>query len=307
MIKKFSFLSFCIVLILLTACMQNSAIVMPFEATFHKYVYMLTKDFAEINTSTEEKEEYCKLIENEEFAILLKDGTLAFYNKTTKKYYDTFGNESNEMPQTGLNISVKDNKGFELKYTDDSYYNSETDTYIKTLTAYKLNDSSIRLLIVTGVDEFDIISKTPIVLTESYIKANPGLTEYYSNNEDVKNEILTEYPLLSERLELTENLYYLIKEIPENKLTELGLTKNTARETALALNYNFSLVKMILTTVDITLNDSEIIFDISPNRQFRSELIRDKSFEHNIFKFNLDFVKITESESEKITNAQSKY
>ena len=145
MIKKFSFLSFCIVLILLTACMQNSAIVMPFEATFHKYVYMLTKDFAEINTSTEEKEEYCKLIENEEFAILLKDGTLAFYNKTTKKYYDTFGNESNEMPQTGLNISVKDNKGFELKYFSKNAKDrkSAADCISEQIQNYTANDNAL--------------------------------------------------------------------------------------------------------------------------------------------------------------------
>ncbi len=307
MIKKIGFISACLSLFLLTSCVKNSAIVMPFEATFHKYVYVLTKDLTEIDTETSEGKDICALIENEKYSVLLNEGTLAFVDKNTDKYYDTFGNEYEEMPQTGLNISVKDNKGFELKYTDDKYYNSESDSYIQTLTAYKLNDMSVRLLIVTGVDEFDIIGKIPLLLPEAYIEASPALSEYYSNNDEAKNSILAKYPLLSERFELTEDLYYLTKDVPEEKLSESGLTKNTAREVALALNYNFNDVKMLLTTVDITLNDSEIIFDISPNRQYRSELIRDKSFEHNIFKFNLDFVKITESESEKITNAQSKY
>lgn len=307
MIKKIALLSFCAILLILTACMKNSAIVMPFEATFHKYIYTLTKDLTEIDTNKSENEDFCTLLENSNYSIILNQDTLAFYNKNTQKYYDTFGIESDEIPQTGLNISIKENNGNEIKYINDKYYNSESDTYINTFTAYKLNDSSIRLLIVTGVNEFKIIGKTPLVLPESYIKANPLLTEFYSNNDYFKTTIISEYPLLPERLDLNKNLYYLTKEIPEKTFSNLGLTKNTAREVALAMNYDFNKVKMILTTVDITLTDSEIIFDISPNRQYRSELIRDKSFEHNIFKFDLNFVKITESESEKITNAQSKY
>jgi len=305
MIKKIKICTIFIFSLLITACVSNSAIVMPFEATFHKYVYILTKNLEEINT--ESTTEYCSLIENQHFSVVYKDGTLCFYDKSNGLFYDTFGNKFDNMPETGLNISIKEKNGFELKYTDGEYYNSETDSSVNTFTAFKLNDTTIRLLIVTGINEFDIIDKTPIVLTESFVNANPNISEYYSNNEKIKEAVIKQYPLLSERFELTENLYYLSKEIPEEVFSELGLTKNTAREMALALNYDFSQVKMILTTVDITLSDNEIIFDISPNRQFRSELIRDKSFKHNIFEFDLDFVKITESESEKITNAQSKY
>ena len=305
MIKKIKICTIFIFLLLVTACVSNSAIVMPFEATFHKYVYILTKDLEEINT--ESTSEYCSLIENQHFSVVYKDGTLCFYDKNNGLFYDTFGNKFDNMPETGLNISIKGKNGFELKYTDGEYYNSETDSSIKTFTAFKLNDTTIRLLIVTGINEFDIIGKTPIVLTESFVKANPAVSEFFSKDNIVKEKIITSYPLLSERFTLTNDLYYITKEIPEEVFPELGFTKNTAREIALALNYDFHQVKMILTTVDITLSDKEIIFDISPNRQFRSELIRDKSFEHNIFEFDLDFVKKTESESEKITNAQSKY
>ena len=308
MTKKLKLLSvYVLLLFILTSCVHNSAIVMPFEATFHKYIYTLTKDLNAINTETEDNEKYCKLIENDKFSVLLNKDTLVFYNKDAQKYYDSFGNEFDTVPETGLNISIKNKHGFELNYIDGQYYNSESDSYIDTLTAYELSNNSIRLLIVTGIEEFDIIGKTPLVLTKSFTESHSELYEYYSSDEKTKNDLLSQYPLLSERLDLTEDIYYLEKDIPYEKFSELGLTKNTAREEALLLNYDFSQVKMILTTVDITLTDTEIVFDLSSNRQYRSEFIRDKSFDHNIFEFDLDFVLKTESESEKITNAQSKY
>ena len=289
-------------ILLLTSCAGEPTIVMPFEATFHKFVYILTKDLEEINT--DENEVLC---ENDSFSVIYRGGCLSFFNKEKNAYYDTFGNEYTSPPSTGLNISVTQGEDYCLNYKDGAYYNSETDKYIKTFTAYKLNENTVRLLIVTGIDEFEVLSKVPKILTEDSITINEDLKVFYSKDSSAKEKILNEYPILEERLSLNDNLYYLTTEMPESAFTESGLTKNTSHETALTLNYNFNQVKMLLTTVDITLNNDCIIFDISKNRQFRSELIRDKSFKHSIFDFEIDFITKTASESEKITDAQSKY
>ena len=301
MIKRI-FLTVLSVLLLLSSCAGNQAVVMPFEATFHKFVYILTKDLEEINLS-----DNSVLTENETFSVIFQNGCLSFFHKERNLYYDTFGNESTEIPETGLNISVAQGEDYKLEYKNGTYYNSETDNNINTFTAYKINDHTVRLLIVTGVDEFEVISKIPKVLQPSTVSANEKLKEFYSTDSAVKDKILEEFPILEERLTLTEDLYYLSSNISDSDLIDLGLTPNSARETALMLGYDFNQVKMILTTVDITLNDNSITFDISKNRQFRSELIRDKSFKHSIFEFEIDFINKTASESEKITDAQSKY
>lgn len=311
MTKKIKIFAFIFPILMLISCASNSALVMPFEATFHKYVDTLTEGLEKIEyeaTATFGPDgSYHVLCENENYSVIIYCDTLAFLDKKSGLFYDTFGNAYQNMPQTGLNIRITQGEDYELTYKSGKYYNSESDEYIDTLTAYKLNENSIRLLIVIGLDEFEIIGRTPIILTSGHVSAYPALKSYYSDDSSAKDKVLDEYPLLGERFDLTDDLYYLVNNVPESEFETLGLTKNTAREVALQLNYKYSDVKMILTTVDITLTDEGIIFDISKNRQFRSELIRDKSFIHEIFDFEIDFVEKTASESEKITDAQSKY
>lgn len=293
------------VILLLTSCVNKAqrSSVMPFEATLHKYIYTLSKDLTEIDLS-----ETNILSENENFAIVYKDGTLAFTDKKSNVYYDTFGNAYEEMPSSGLNISVTQKEKKVLYYKNGQYYNTETDSYENTFTAYKLTDNSVRILIVTGLDEFDIIGKTPLVLTEETISENAELKSFYSNEQSVKESVMEKYPLLNERLCLTDDrLYYIETDITENSFKNLGLTKNTTRETALKLGYKYSDVKVMLTTIDITLLEDKIILDISKNRQYRTEILRDKSFTASIFDFDIQFIEKTVSESDKITDAQSKY
>lgn len=296
---------FILQVLLLISCSSNAALVMPFEATFHKFVYTLTKDLEQIDYSNDA--EYFTLCESSNYAVAIKEGTLAFIDKENEVFFDTFGNEHSNMPESGLNIRITQGTDYELTYKTSRYYNSETDEHIDSLTAFKLNENTVRLLIITGIDEFHIIDKTPIVLPPEFVSGDPNLKQYYSNEPQAKEKALSLYPLLAERFDLQDNLYYLTQAIPDSEFESLGFTKNTAREIALQLNYDYSAVKMILTVVDITVNDDGIIFDISKNRQFRSELIRDKSFKHEIFEFDIDFVEKTASESPKITNAQSKY
>ncbi len=309
MIKKKAIIFSFLFIFLLTSCGTGGSLVMPFEATFHKFVYTLTDDLEEIDFTsqikTNQNGSYYTLLENEKFEVVIYNDTLAFYNKTEGLFYDTFGNTSENMPESGLNISIKQKDNYELTYKSGHYYNSETDTHINTLTAYKVDEKTVRLLIVTGVEEFELIDKTPIVLPSSLITEE--LKKYYSNDLENIESVSAEYPLIKERFDLADDLYYITENIPDSEFDRLGLTKNTSREVALSLNYKYSDVKMLLTTVDITIEEDEIIFDISKNRQFRSELIRDKSFIHNIFNFEIDFIEKTASESPKITDAQSKY
>ena len=254
MTKKIKLIFTVLILSILASCTANAAIVMPFEATFHKYVYVLTKDLEEIKLENE-----TVLIENDNYQVTIKQGTLAFKDKKNNVYYDTFGIASETFPTSGLNVSVKQGNYYHLEFVNGVYYNSELDKFINTLSAYKLNENTVRLLIVTGIDEFEIIGKIPLVLTENYILANPLLLNYYSSDVEAKDEVLKNHPMLEEKLEIKNGLYYLKKEPPMSEFDNLGLTKNTSREVALSLNYDFSSVKMILTTVDITATEEKIV------------------------------------------------
>ena len=291
--------------VLLAACGVNRIILMPFEADIEKHMEALidksipADDFFDTRSS-------CVLLENEHLSVSLSnENAIVFYQKSTDTYYDTFGNALESPENAELNLLFKSESGNDIFHTKSEYFNARSGEYIPTCTAFLIAENTVRLIYISGADEFYYFASSPILLSEETYNATPELQPYYekasADNQTPDAAFVA--------MHCTAKTYYIRNgnELPEEISEKYALDSNAARKEILALGYLSDTSRIAFTVVDITLDSDRIVFDVSKNRQYKTEAMRTSEYTEHIFEFELPFVEITHSESDVITFAGSKY
>jgi len=292
---------------LLCSCGGGGKIIFPFEADLEKHYTVLEKmsdgsDVSEyIDTSADSV-----ILENDRFSVGIRgeNGALWFFDRSDGLYYDMTGQSSPDISSAKTALDVyRDNEPF-LTFVRGEFYDVVFEKYRPTLTAFYLGENTVRLIYILGVDQLEFISGYPVVITESAYSQNETLlSELYKKAEssDFSNSFMADYCL-------AEN-YYVLKEYPLSDSTQIPaeLDSTYARNELLSLGYDPSKAKICLFVADVTLENEKIIVDISPERQYRTSAVRTSQYKTVFFDGQVPFVEKTESESEKIPFAGSKF
>lgn len=295
--------------LLLCSCGGESKIIFPFEADFEKHYTALEKledgspvsNEMFIDTTTTGV-----VLDNAAYSVGLngESGAVWFYSKADGRYYDMAGNSfsSSENADTALHV-LKDNEPF-IDYVQGEFYDIVYEKYRPTLTAFYLDENTVRMIYVLGYDQLEYITEYPVVLTsETYSQNELVFSNHYKKAEstDRCSSFMNEY--------CSADDYYVLSSYPLPEATKIlgELDASGARMELLSLGYEPDKAHICMFVADISLYDDKITVDISPNRQYRTSSVRTSQYKAAFFEGQPPFVEKTESESEKISFAGSKF
>ena len=300
----FLLLSLCF---LLCSCGGGGKIIFPFEADLEKHYTVLEKmpDGSDVSEYIETSSDNI-ILENDRFSVGIcgENGALWFLDKSEELYYDMTGQSFSDISSSNTALDVyRDNEPF-LTYAQGEFYDVVFEKYRPTLTAFYLGENTVRLIYVIGIDQLEFISGYPVVITESAYSQNEALlSDFYKKaaSSDFSHSFMSDYCLSED--------YYVLKTYPLSDLTNFPteLDSTYARNELLSLGYDPANAKICLFVADVTLENEKIIVDISPERQYRTSAVRTSQYKTAFFDGQVPFVVKTESESEKIPFAGSKF
>ncbi|MBQ2721077.1 MAG: hypothetical protein IJF23_06030, partial [Clostridia bacterium] len=176
--------------------------------------------------------------------------------------------------------------------------------YRPSLSAFYIDDNTVRLIYVLGLDQLDYVSEYPVVLTEETYLQNEFI---FSNHYKKADDSVFSVPFMTEFCK-ADNYYVLYTyPLPESAQILGELDASDARKELLSLGYNPADALICMFVTDVSLCDGQLTVDISPNRQYRTSAIRTSQYKIEFFEGQVPFVNKTKSESDKISFAGSKF
>lgn len=295
--------------LLLCSCGGEGKIIFPFEADLELHYTALEKaedgspigEDMFIDTSVD-----CTVLENSSYSVGIngENGAVWFFDKQAELYYDMAG-ESFSSPNdadTALHV-LKDDEPF-IDYVQGEFYDTVYEKYRPTLTAFYLDENTVRMIYVLGTEQLKYISEYPVVLTqETYLRNEFVFSKHYIKAEetDDSRSFMNEY--------CSSDDYYVLYTYPLPEAAQLlgEVNASDARAELLSLGYDPEKAHICMFVTDIRIDSDKITVDISPNRQYRTSGIRTSQYKTVFFEGQPPFVEKTESESEKIAFAGSKF
>ena len=307
--RKILALTLCLFSLLLCSCGEDGKIIFPFEADFEKHYTALERSADGASLDAENYIDSTStgvILENDAYSVGIsgEDGALWFYDKAADLYYDMNGAAlpSSENADTALHI-LKDNEPF-LDYVQGEFYDTVYEKYRPSLTAFYIDENTVRMIYVLGLDQLEYITEYPVVLTpETYAENEFIFSNHYKKAEaqDHCESFMNEY--------CSADDYYVLYTYPLPEAAKLlgEINASDARFELLSLGYNPDNARICMFVTDVTLDDDKITVDISPNRQYRTSSLRTSQYKVSFFEGQPPFVEKTESDSEKISFAGSKF
>ncbi|MBQ1862273.1 MAG: hypothetical protein II149_02040 [Clostridia bacterium] len=307
--KSVFFASLIVCCFVLVSCSSNGKIILPFEADLEKHFTALEKhpdgtplsenDYISVSSDV-------IILENDLYSVGLNGQTDALWlsDRNTCVYYDMTGASFSDPSAASSSLYIYREGDVFCEYSKGVYYDTVYEKYRPSLTAFYLSENTVRLIYVIGIDQLAFLGEYPVIITkETYEKNALVCSEHYVRSEgnDFASKFVSEYCTLSE-------YYYLVSDnLPEPARVYCEFDAAAARREILSLGFDADKAVVCMFVADITLDDSGITVDISTNRQYRSKGVRTSRYKIDFFSGDIPFVRKTDSESEYISFAGSKF
>ncbi|MBR5721311.1 MAG: hypothetical protein IKX78_02375 [Clostridia bacterium] len=307
---KKTYLSFILVCFLfLCSCSSDGKIILPFEADLEKHFTALEKkedgsalsESDYIDTTAD-----CVILENDRFFVGLNgdSGALWIFDRSEGLYYDMTGNSFTEKSSASPALYIFREGELFCEYCQGVFYDVVYEKQRPSLTAFYTGENTFRLIYIIGIGQLAFLNEYPLIITESTYAANElAASSHYrkSKGDDFASGFVSEYCTVSE-------YYYLISDsLPEPARNYGNLDASSARRELLMLGYDADKAVICMFVADITVAENGITVDISTNRQYKSKGVRTSRYKTDFFGGNVPFAEKTDSESEYISFAGSKF
>jgi hypothetical protein len=296
-------------LLLFSSCASDGKIILPFEADLEKHFTALEK---KTDGSALDSEDYinttedCILLENDFYTVGLNGDTGALWLKSNYEniYYDMTGASFADSSDASPALFIYRNGEPFCEYTQGEFYDTVYEKYRPSLTAFYPDKNTVRLIYIIGLPQLSFFGEYPLILTEETYSANSVVcSSHYkkSQGSDFATDFVSQY--------CAENSYYYLSSssLPEPARNYGDFDPSSARREILSLGYDADKAVICMFVADISLSDKEVTVDISTNRQYRSKGVRTSMYKIDFFDGELPFVVKTDSESEYISFAGSKF
>ncbi len=295
--------------IFLCSCGEDAKIIFPFEADLEKHYTELEKmtdgsavpDSNYIDASVDSV-----LLEDELYSVGIngENGALWFFDKTENMYYDMTGSSFSSPEQANTALCIYEDGELFLEYSQGEFYDIVYEKYRPSLSAFYVDDDTVRLIYILGVEQLQYLLDYPVVMTETTYLENEFVFGNHYKKIDRANSadtFMTEY--------CTADTYYILldESLPGGAVAMGQLSASDVRKELLYLGYDPEQAMICMFVADVSLKNGEITVDISPNRQYRTKKVRTSQYNVDFFENEPAFVNKTASESEKIAFAGSKF
>lgn len=293
----------------LSSCANSGKIILPFEADLEKHFTALEKK--EDGSALSESDYIdafsdCVILENDRFSVGLngENGALWLSDRSEGVYYDMTGNSFSEKSSALSALYILRDGEMFLEYCQGKYYDVVYEKQRPSLTAFYIAENTVRLIYILGIGQLAFLGEYPLVVTKDTYAANELVaSQHYkkSGGNDFAADFISEYCSVSE-------YYYLVSDpLPEPARNYCNLDSAAARRELLMLGYDTDKAVICMFVADITLSENGITVDISTNRQYKSKGVRTSRYKTDFFGGNVPFVEKTDTESEYISFAGSKF
>ncbi len=307
--KSVSFFSLIFCFLILASCSSDGKIILPFEADLEKHFTALEKH--PDGTPLSENDYISSasnliILENELYSVGLNGQTdaLWIFDRNTNIYYDMTGASFSDPSSAAPALYIYRDGNVYCEYIHGEYYDTVYEKYRPSLTAFYLSENTVRLIYIIGIDQLSFLSEYPRIITkETYEKYALVCAEHYEKSEgnDFASDFVSEYCSKQE-------YYYLVSDsLPEPAKVYCEFDASAARRELLSLGFDTDQSVICMFVADITLDEDVITVDISTNRQYRTKGVRTSRYKIDFFSGNPPFVQKTDSESEYISFAGSKF
>ena len=248
----------------------------------------------------------CILLENPAYQVGINGatGALWFSERAEGVFWDMTGSSFTDRDSASHALYIYKDGNIFCEYTQGDFYDIVYEKRRPSLTAFRISENSVRLIYVLGIDQLAFFDEYPLVITE----------ETYNNNELIcsgnykksdRNDFAADF---IEKYCESGNYYCLTGDtLPEPARIHGNFDSVTARRELLYLGYDSDKAVICMFVADITLSESGITVDISTNRQYRAKGVRTSMYRISFFEGTPPFVEKTDSESEYISFAGSKF
>ena len=304
----FAFLmTFC--LLLSVSCSSDGKIILPFEADLEKHFTALEKHSDGTPLS---ENDYISatadavVLENDSYSVGINGSTGALWLSDRKNgiFYDMTGASFTDPSSAASALYIYREGSVFCEYTQGEFYDTVYEKQRHSLTAFYLAENTVRLIYIIGIDQLSFLDDYPRIITkETYEKYSLVCADYYkkSDGSDFASQFVSEYCSQKE-------YYYLVSDtLPEQAKVYCNFNASSSRLELLSLGFDTEKSVICMFVADITLDENKITVDISTNRQYRSKGVRTTRYKIAFYEGDPPFVEKTNSESEYISFAGSKF